>query len=119
MAECKIKKADRQARYRAKHKEKLSEYQVQYNLNNRDVKAAGAAKYRAARIQRTPKWLTDNDLQRMKDLYTERELLSLEGEEYHVDHIIPLQGKLVSGLHVPNNLQLIPAKENLQKYNKF
>ena len=69
-----------------------------------------AAKRRATKLQRTPTWA---DLEKIKDFY------KLCPPGYHVDHIIPLQGKLVSGLHVLANLQYLTAAENLSKGNKF
>ena len=57
----------------------------------------------------TPKWAS------VSDIYLFREKCP---PGHHVDHIIPLAGKLVSGLHVVWNLQYIPAKENLSKGNK-
>lgn len=78
------------------------------------------AKYRSARIQRTPKWLTDIDFERIQTQYKLAEILTkLHNEPWHVDHIIPLQGKLVSGLHVPSNLQVILGSENCSKQNSF
>ena len=41
------------------------------------------------------------------------------GTLFHVDHIIPLNGKLVSGLHVPSNLRIIAAEDNIEKGNEF
>jgi hypothetical protein len=43
----------------------------------------------------------------------------ITGFDWHVDHIIPLKGKLVSGLHVPTNIQVIPAVMNVRKHNSF
>ena len=41
------------------------------------------------------------------------------GQKWEVDHIIPLQGKIVSGLHIHTNMQIIPKRENCRKSNKF
>jgi len=69
---------------------------------------------------RTPKWLTDVDFERIKTQYRLAEILTkLHNETWHVDHIIPLQGKMVSGLHVPSNLQVIKGSENCSKQNSF
>lgn len=68
----------------------------------------------------TPKWLTQEMLEEIKLIYKERENLSIStGIEYHVDHVVPLQGENVCGLHVPWNLQVITAEENLRKSNKY
>jgi hypothetical protein len=66
--------------------------------------------YRANRLKRTPMWA---DLAKIKEIYDNCP------EGYHVDHIIPLNGKTVSGLHVANNLQYLPANINCSKSNKF
>jgi hypothetical protein len=70
---------------------------------------ARTAKYRAAKLNRTPQWA---DLDAIEDFYNNCPI------GYHVDHEIPLQGCNVSGLHVLNNLQYLTAKENLEKHNK-
>lgn len=75
---------------------------------------------RLAKMQRTPKWLTDIDRERIGNEYKLATLLTkVTGSPWHVDHIIPLQGKMVSGLHVPSNLRVLPAFDNISKANKF
>jgi hypothetical protein len=71
---------------------------------------AKSALEKAMRLQRIPPWA---DLEAIKQFYLNRP------EGYHVDHIVPLRGKTVSGLHVLENLQYLPAKENMSKGNKF
>jgi 5-methylcytosine-specific restriction endonuclease McrA len=78
------------------------------------------AKRRADKMQRTPRWIKDVFLEEISIIYNRAKLIKkFTGESWHVDHIIPLKGEKVSGLHVPWNLQLLPAAENLAKSNKF
>jgi len=74
------------------------------------IGASRQARRRFAKLLRVPEWA---DLKRIREFY--------KGcpEGYQVDHIIPLQGELVSGLHVLNNLQYLMASENASKNNKF
>lgn len=75
---------------------------------------------RAMKRKATPSWLTEEDRDKIKLMYKETKRLTLlTGISFHVDHIIPLKGELVSGLHVPNNLQILPYYENSSKRNKF
>ena len=88
--------------------------------NNRDKVNAKWMRRYANKKQRTPSWLTDAQYRQIELEYALADWCStVMGEDYHVDHIIPLQGKTVSGLHVPWNLQVIPAKLNQQKSNKL
>ena len=81
---------------------------------------AKTVKYTSAKDKRTPVWLTDIDFERIETQYKLAAILTkLWGEPWHVDHIIPLRGKMVSGLHVPSNLQVIRGIENSRKNNKF
>lgn len=93
---------------------------AKYRLNNKGKVQAWCIKRRAAKIHRTPTWLTADDLWMISQAY---ELASLRtsafGFSWHVDHIIPLQGKSVSGLHVPINLQVIPWIDNVKKGNRL
>ena len=108
------------AQYRESNRSKLANSQKKYRLSNKHIINANAGKRRASKFQATPNWLTKEELQQIEELYEIAHAFKLyTGQEYHVDHIVPLQGKNVCGLHVPWNLQVIPAKENLSKHNKL
>ena len=78
--------------------------------NGRAVKNYHSAKRRAMLRNQQPPWADEKEM---------KEFFKSSSREYHVDHIIPLNHPLVSGLNCEFNLRVIPAKENLQKSNKF
>lgn len=91
-----------------------------FHENNPHKNAEYVAKRRAAKLQRTPEWLTEDHLWMIEEVYELSQLRSkATGVDHHVDHIVPLQGKDVSGLHVPWNLQVIPWYDNLSKSNSL
>jgi len=109
-----------QKEWRDANKERVKEYTKKSRQKHKDRVNATNARYRAERLQRTPAWLLENDFNEMQQMYTMAKRRSeVEGIQYHVDHIIPLKGKNVSGLHVPSNLQIITWRENITKNNRF
>ena len=98
------------AKYRNENKDKRAEYNKKHREENRHLYRAKDAKRHAAKLQRTVGW---SDYEVMKMIYEDCP------EGHHVDHIIPLQGEKVSGLHVAWNLQYLTAEENLSKGNKY
>lgn len=81
--------------------------------------SAAAAKRRAMAKNQTPAWLTPMDKFEINCIYSYCSSLRAIGLDYHVDHIVPLRGKQVSGFHVSWNLQVIRAEENHRKNNKY
>jgi len=91
-----------------------------YRKNNPGAVNFLTSSRRVAKLKATPSWLTDFDKSYIKNIYIQSATISRIDEQlYHVDHIIPLQGKGVCGLHVPWNLQILTATENSKKGNKY
>lgn len=123
------------AKYREENREKISEYGAAryrkikdshneamklWRQENLDKMCAYQAKRRATELERTPKWLSQEQLEEIQEWYhAARELSKIFPWKLHVDHIVPLAGNSVSGFHVPWNLQLLPATANLSKSNKW
>lgn len=124
----KVEIAVQQAEYYQDNKAEIIAYNKEYhqankaerNTKSKDYKKANPhltnvyeAKRRALKLQQTPAWYA-SEHEAIQELYKKAQELGM-----HVDHIIPLNNELVSGLHTSANLQLLTPEENLSKSNKF
>ena len=106
--------------YYQENKEYKKECNRKWAEENPDKVNAIKARRRARKLRATPKWLTQEQDLEIKLIYkTARELEDMDGVKRHVDHIVPLKGKDVRGLHVPWNLQILTAEQNLSKNNSY
>lgn len=132
---CKSCDAARLREYYERKKDQLSEYgrkkylenqeaersrKRAYRVANPSIVATQSSMYRVSRARSVLPCLTEQDLDRIKTKYKEAVWMTKHtGIKHHVDHIIPLRGKLVSGLHVPSNLRVITARHNMSKGNSL
>jgi hypothetical protein len=108
------------AKAAARPTETKNKFKRNHKVNNPEYyRVLGNARRRRHR-EATPAWLTKEQREDIKQLYTEaQKITKLTGVRYEVDHIIPLINDIVCGLHVPWNLQVIPKTDNLKKANKI
>lgn len=101
-------------------RERNPEYHKVHYKTNKERYVAARAKRRAAQEAATPAWLTAIDKAMIQEMYDVSEARYIQtGIKHHVDHIVPINGKGVAGMHVPWNLQVITAHENLSKGWRF
>lgn len=122
-------------KWAAKNLEKRRRYSYEWRQRNKDAfkesirksktRMAGRVNYfnsqrRAQKIQATPSWLSAIELAKIQEMYDVAIAKSKQtGIKHHVDHVVPLKNGVVCGLHVPWNLRVITAVDNIFKSNKM
>jgi hypothetical protein len=98
----------------------LREYRNTWKTNNKTQIRADTKARRRKHREATPKWLSRKQRSEIRQIYQIAiTMTQTTGEQYVVDHIVPLRSEVVCGLHVPWNLRVITQEENLKKSNKF
>ena len=104
------------AEWRKKNSTKTNDYAKQYRESHKAQRSAYQQYRESYKNSQCPSW---SNLDHIAGMYELCGIFRNIGLDLHVDHIIPLKGKLVSGLHIENNLQLLHRSENLRKLNLF
>ena len=109
----------REVRLQNIEKERIKQRQY-YEKNKERLRAQvrhANIKRKSYVIKATPKWANEFFI---KEIYHLAQLRSCHlGYKWHVDHIVPLRSKIVCGLHVENNLRVIPGQQNQFKSNRY
>lgn len=114
-----------QERYREKYAKELNQYGKKWREENKDkiknyrrekrhLYNSHQQRRELLKVKATPNWLTKEDFEIITNIYLEAKYFG-----YHVDHIVPIRGKKVCGLHVPDNLQILSPFENISKKNRY
>lgn len=124
-----IRYKDYKHQWNRDNKSRVASYKQKYASENKEKRVEQTERYRKANPhyyneyaslrsrnvkQAKPNWLSESEQYQIEELYKQASRHGLE-----VDHIIPIKHKLVCGLHVPWNMQLLTRSENAKKSNKF
>lgn len=103
--------------YAEKNRERDRAWKADWEARNPGLVAKARVRRKAAEARAIPEWV---DRTALNEIYARCERVrECTGLDFHVDHVIPLRGMHVCGLHVPWNLQILPALANLRKSNKL
>lgn len=106
--------------WRLRHPDKKKLYNKKWKSNHPEACRGYCAKRRAMLLNRSPNWLSETDKQEISLFYKKaRNFELITGIPHEVDHIVPLNGEHVSGLHVPWNLQILTKSNNRKKSNRY
>ena len=115
----KEKHSELTSKWYAENKENHLENSRIWYANNRHRKIATTSAREKRVINATPAWLSNEQKLQIQAHYKQALQLSIEGVKYEVDHIVPIKNKIVCGLNVPWNMQVITRQENRSKATKF
>jgi len=109
----------RSKKWREENPERAKKKVCEWQKTNKSRCRTNARNYSLRKTKACPVWLKEEHKKQIENFYwLAQDLRTITGEPYHVDHIEPLQGRDICGLHVPWNLQILPAELNIGKKNK-
>lgn len=111
---------DRVSEWRLANTEKARQYVRNHYSENKNYYTDRSVRRRVAKVSATPPWLSAIERAQIQEMYDVAAALTVQtGVRHHVDHIHPLKGRGFNGLHVPWNLQVLQAAENLSKGSRL
>jgi len=99
--------------------QRMRDHRRKWKKANPGIVAADTRSRQLKKVKATPNWLSAEQKNKIVDIYKRAaEITKQTGLPHDVDHIIPIRGKAVCGLHVPWNLQILTRTENARKSNR-